>query len=58
MMEVIGAVASFIAIGQAIAVLPKIASTLKTFSNAEKYVASLAEEVTCAMSILRQVLCR
>ena len=43
MMEVIGAVASFIAIGQAIAVLPKIASTLKTFSNAEKDVASLAE---------------
>lgn len=51
-MEVVGAVASFIAIGQAIAVLPKIVGTLKTFSNAEKDVANLTDEVMCAMSIV------
>lgn len=45
-MEVIGAIASFIAIGQAIAAVPKIAKTLKTFSTARKEIASLADEVS------------
>lgn len=44
-MEAIAAVASFIAIGQAIAALPKIADTLKTFLKAEKELANLVEEV-------------
>lgn len=44
-MEAIAAIASFVPIGQAIAALPKIAETLKTYLKAEKELAHLVEEV-------------
>lgn len=44
-MEVIGAIASFIAIGQAIAAVPKITETLKPSLKAEKELANLVQEV-------------
>ena len=45
-MEVVGAIASFIAIGQAIAALPKVTKTLKTIFNARKEISNLVEEVS------------
>lgn len=44
-MEALAAIASFVAIGQAIAALPKIAESLKAFSKAESELTNLAEEV-------------
>ncbi|RWA06566.1 hypothetical protein EKO27_g8539 [Xylaria grammica] len=44
-MEVIGAIASFIAIGQAISTTPKIISILKSFANASKELAALIDEL-------------
>ncbi len=44
-MEVIGAIASFIAIGQAISATPKISSVLKSITNASKELAALIDEV-------------
>ncbi|KAI0552650.1 ankyrin repeat-containing domain protein [Xylaria curta] len=44
-MEIIGAIASFIAIGQAIGVTPKIVKTLKAFTNASKEIEALVDEL-------------
>ncbi|KAI0410992.1 hypothetical protein F5X98DRAFT_381198 [Xylaria grammica] len=44
-MEVLGAIASFVAIGQAIGTTPKIISTLKSFANASKELAALIDEL-------------
>ncbi|KAI1746232.1 hypothetical protein F4680DRAFT_442503 [Xylaria scruposa] len=44
-MEVVGAIASFIAIGQAIGATPKIIKTLKAFTNASKEVEALINEL-------------
>ncbi|TGJ76154.1 hypothetical protein E0Z10_g10918 [Xylaria hypoxylon] len=44
-MEVIGAIASFIAIGQAIGATPRIISTLKSFTYAGKELAALIDEL-------------
>ncbi|KAI8623303.1 hypothetical protein F5Y19DRAFT_493107 [Xylariaceae sp. FL1651] len=46
-MEVIGAIASFIAIGQAIGAVPKIANTLRSFTKASNELAALVEELDC-----------
>ncbi|KAJ2989099.1 hypothetical protein NUW58_g3642 [Xylaria curta] len=44
-MEVIGAIASFVAIGQAIGVAPKIIKTLQSFTNASKELTALIDEL-------------
>ncbi|GAW16595.1 hypothetical protein ANO14919_060280 [Xylariales sp. No.14919] len=44
-MEVIAAIASFIAIGQALGTTPKIISTLKSFANASKELTALIGEL-------------
>ncbi|KAI0197285.1 hypothetical protein EV127DRAFT_465889 [Xylaria flabelliformis] len=44
-MEVVGAIASFIAIGQAIGVTPKIIKALKGFTNASEEVEALIDEL-------------
>ncbi|KAI0521964.1 hypothetical protein F5B22DRAFT_512134 [Xylaria bambusicola] len=44
-MEVLGAIASFIAIGQAIAVTPKIIKTLRAFTHASEEVEALIDEL-------------
>ncbi|KAI0449491.1 hypothetical protein F5B21DRAFT_46870 [Xylaria acuta] len=46
-MEVVGAIASFIAIGQAIGATPKIVKTLRSFTNASKELAALIGELEC-----------
>ncbi|KAI3336254.1 hypothetical protein F4824DRAFT_500334 [Ustulina deusta] len=43
-MEIIDTVATFIAIGQAIAVMPRIISTLKSFASVGKELGSLIGE--------------
>ncbi|KAI0437087.1 hypothetical protein F4803DRAFT_175579 [Xylaria telfairii] len=44
-MEVIGAIGSFIAIGQAIGAAPKIINALRSFTNASKELAALIDEL-------------
>ncbi|KAI8633123.1 hypothetical protein F5Y19DRAFT_490311 [Xylariaceae sp. FL1651] len=44
-MEVIGAIASFIAIGQAIGTVPKIVATLRSLTGASAELHALAEEL-------------
>jgi hypothetical protein len=44
-MEVIGAIASFIAIGQAVGAAPKIIDTLRSFIRASKELERLVTEV-------------
>ncbi|KAI0865746.1 hypothetical protein F4860DRAFT_509626 [Xylaria cubensis] len=44
-MEVVGAIASFVAIGQAIGVAPKIVKALKGFTNASEEVGALIDEL-------------
>ncbi|TRX89095.1 hypothetical protein FHL15_010012 [Xylaria flabelliformis] len=44
-MEVVGAIASFIAIGQAIGVTPKIIKALKGFTNASEEIEALIDEL-------------
>jgi hypothetical protein len=44
-MEVLAAVATFIAIGQGLAALPKAAGALRSFTSASKELAELVEEV-------------
>lgn len=44
-MEVVGAIASFIAIGQAIGATPKIIKALRSLTNASKELEALIDEV-------------
>lgn len=45
-MEVVGAVASFIAIGEAIAAIPKVVSTFQSVVKADSELVALIEEVS------------
>ncbi|KAI0868509.1 hypothetical protein GGS24DRAFT_208217 [Hypoxylon argillaceum] len=54
-MEVISAIASFIAIGQAIAVTPKIIHSLRSFKNAPKELESLIGELEQLYTFYEQV---
>ncbi|KAI1741186.1 hypothetical protein F4680DRAFT_70687 [Xylaria scruposa] len=46
-MEVVGAVASFIAIGQAVGATPKIIKALRSFTNANRELEALIDELEC-----------
>ncbi|KAI3318422.1 hypothetical protein HD806DRAFT_315625 [Xylariaceae sp. AK1471] len=54
-MEVIGAIASFIAIGQAIGATPKIIDTLRSFTRASKELAALITELDCLFMLYQHM---
>ncbi|KAI0184907.1 ankyrin repeat-containing domain protein [Xylaria flabelliformis] len=46
-MEVVGAIASFVAIGQAVGATPKIIKALRSFTSANRELVALIEELEC-----------
>ncbi|KAI1126245.1 hypothetical protein F5Y10DRAFT_214908 [Nemania abortiva] len=54
-MEVIGAIASFIAVGQALAATPKIIRGFKPFKDADEQLNSLSEELERLYTLYEQL---